>query len=631
MNTMKIKNVCLLATFLAIGWLFAACSSDSEDVVTQEELVLGDIIKAQFSVSIPMQTNGGSTRMSGDAVQSAESIEKFRGINKIKMFPSAVTPAVFNTSSLIGKNITLTNVLIPYMSTGVDNYIPEKNLLKESKSVVYGDVQLQIGTRTFLFYGKAIGLGKQPDEVLTEYTPQDYFKNGHLDVTGMGDANDPPTNVSGFTFSPKSITTDTKSNAKRLAICKYLNSIAAAKVTTTDAGVEKVVEEWSKSENKGYKKLYDSFISMKAGSSTNLQVLIKDLYNSLKDNLDLLPKAICDSIKNKDYVDENTLNFKDNIKGYPSESDHLPDGAAVLTHDPSSGFSYVENSDNYAGFNVSSITQYAYPASLYYWGKTGIYTSEKFQEEFFTPEMTWDDNETTGIFTHYDKESTSISNKTRSIVLIEPVNYAVGRLDISVSTSAESLEHNAVSQGYKTKDYPNVSPSNIKLTGVLIGGQKNVGWNFEPKNGSEYIIYDNIQESVNAEGLALSTGLEDYINHTLVLETSGGTDTEEESVKVALEFVNNGTDFIGINGIVATGTKFYLVADLDVSKVSDTEKAKTGGKVFKQDYKTLAQFNIANLTKAYNTIPDLRNPKVELGLSVNLEWQTGITFTHTFN
>ncbi|MBQ3925653.1 MAG: hypothetical protein II706_01560, partial [Bacteroidaceae bacterium] len=258
MNTMKIKNVCLLATFLAIGWLFAACSSDSEDVVTQEELVLGDIIKAQFSVSIPMQTNGGSTRMSGDAVQSAENIEKFRGINKIKMFPSAVTPAVFNTSSLIGKNITLTNVLIPYMSTGVDNYIPEKNLLKESKSVVYGDVQLQIGTRTFLFYGKAIGLGKEPDEVLTEYTPQDYFKNGHLDVTGMGDANDPPTNVSGFTFSPKSITTATKSDAKRLAICKYLNSIAAAKVTTTDAGVEKVVEEWSKSENKGYKKLYDS-------------------------------------------------------------------------------------------------------------------------------------------------------------------------------------------------------------------------------------------------------------------------------------------------------------------------------------------------------------------------------------
>ena len=27
----------------------------------------------------------------------------------------------------------------------------------------------------------------------------------------------------------------------------------------------------------------------------------------------------------------------------------------------------------------------------------------QFQEEFFTPEMTWDDNETTGIFTHYDK------------------------------------------------------------------------------------------------------------------------------------------------------------------------------------------------------------------------------------
>jgi hypothetical protein len=64
--------------------------------------------------------------------------------------------------------------------------------------------------------------------------------------------------------------------------------------------------------------------------------------------------------------------------------------------------------------------------------------------------------------------------------------------------------------------------------------------------------------------------------------------------------------------------------------------------VFKQDYKTIATFKIgqgtadtnndgksdtpAGLANAYNTIPDLRTPKMELGLSVNLTWQSGLTF-----
>lgn len=626
----KIKKYVLLFAGLVTAFTgFTSCKSDALDEIdSNEQETLGEVIKAQFTVSIPMQSNGKATRMSGDAVQLAETPEKFRGINNIKLFPSSVLPGSFSESSLLGKNITLTKILVPAYSTGVVNYIPGQHLLDKSKSVLYGDVQLQIGTRTFLFYGKAIGLGKEATEVLTEYTADDYFKNGHLDVAGLDGT---PTNVSGFKFSPKAITTSTKSDAKRKAICTYLNTIAAAAVTGG--------ETWATSTNTGYKKLYDNFVGMKAGSSDNLQVAIKDLYDSFKDNNSDLPKAICAAIKNTTYVDETTLAFKDNISGYPSISDNLPDGAAVLSHN-SSGFSYIETSDNYSGFNVSSITQYAYPASLYYWGKSGIYTSESLQQIYYTADMTWDDNETTGIFTHYDKTSNSISSKTRSVILVEPVQYGVGRLDISVSLATglnaddACLAHNAVANGYNVEDYPAVTPSNIKLTGVLIGGQKNVGWDFVPIAGDEFIVYDNIEKSVAAGGLALSSGLEDYINYTLVLETPGkdesDTSAPEESVKVALEFVNNGTtDFVGIDGIVAKGTKFYLVGDLDVSKVGD-EKSKTNGKVFKQDFKTRAQFIISNLTKAYNTIPDLRNPKVELGLSVNLKWQEGITFQHTF-
>ena len=40
----------------------------------------------------------------------------------------------------------------------------------------------------------------------------------------------------------------------------------------------------------------------------------------------------------------------------------------------------------------------------------------------------------------------------------------------------------------------------------------------------------------------------------------------------------------------------------------------------------MAKFTINSLKSATITIPDLRNPAVELGLSVDLEWKKGIDF-----
>jgi hypothetical protein len=43
---------------------------------------------------------------------------------------------------------------------------------------------------------------------------------------------------------------------------------------------------------------------------------------------------------------------------------------------------------------------------------------------------------------------------------------------------------------------------------------------------------------------------------------------------------------------------------------------------------TSATFKIGanSLKSAYTTIPDLRASQISLGLSVNLEWQTGLSF-----
>ena len=101
---------------------------------------------------------------------------------------------------------------------------------------------------------------------------------------------------------------------------------------------------------------------------------------------------------------------------------------------------------------------------------------------------------------------------------------------------------------------------------------------------------------------------------TLTLASNKG-----ESVKFALELVNNtGKAFTGIDGMIPNGAKFYLIGQLD------PKSGKANNRVFEQAYNTKANVTINSLSRAYNGIPDLENPKLELGLSVKLEWTEGL-------
>ena len=125
-------------------------------------------------------------------------------------------------------------------------------------------------------------------------------------------------------------------------------------------------------------------------------------------------------------------------------------------------------------------------------------------------------------------------------------------------------------------------------------------------------IYDkNVKDGIYAASTAASSP-----NYTLVLETSPGV-----SIHVALEFVNSGaTSFEGADGTVNVGDKFYLIATLNPSTAGD--------KVFTQDFTTTANFSLLvdALKRAYNGLPDLRTPQMELGLSVDLSWRQGTIF-----
>jgi hypothetical protein len=176
----------------------------------------------------------------------------------------------------------------------------------------------------------------------------------------------------------------------------------------------------------------------------------------------------------------------------------------------------------------------------------------------------------------------------------------------------------------------------FQVTGVLIGSQKAVEYNFEPyASSTPWTLYDNIQKSQSGTTLTATTDAS-AVNYTLALETAAS-----EAIKVAVELINKGNSFQGADGLVPAGCKFYLVATLtptDNTTAGETVSGSTstGNKVFKQDYKTIANFTIVQGTSgantkglgaAYNTIPDLRSPELELGLSVDLTWQAGLSFT----
>ena len=625
----KKKYLLMFVATIAASFGFTACSSENDVISPEQQQTLGEAIKAQFTISIPTEAKG-MTRQSSTIVNADGSIGNFRGITFIKLYPSSLTVSDFDAASTIGKNTALTNLIIPATSArvAVSNYIPKDKLTSANNSVLYGDVQMRIGTKSFLFYGMAIGktesgTAKAWNATEESYTQKERFINGFLAQNGLVEE---PANVSGISFSPVAITTSSKSDAKRTAIISYLNAIA----NTTG---------WSASTDGGLQAQRTAFTGMTAGSSTNLEIVIRDLYFAMKSNTDAVSQAICSSIKDTEvstgvkYVtideDAKTLTFNAAIDGYPSVSDGLPDGAAVLSWADASGFSYTTQRVSTSDMAITNLESYVYPACLYYWGKSDILTSRESQLDLYKTKS-WDEI-VTAFGTDAVKEGNAISSRTRSVVLKDPVQYAVGRLDISVKATASgsTTPYTLTDAGTGTEAI-SVDVSKLKLTGILIGGQKSVDWKFEPTGNAEYTIYDNIKESNNAAGLGIkisnASDADAIINHTLVLESSGKVGDVDDKVKVALEFENNDKEFLGATGIVPPNTKFYLVGELDAKKVEADEYNKTGGKVFKQDYVTIAKFTVNSLKSAINTIPDLRNPQVELGLSVNLSWKEGISF-----
>ncbi len=576
----------------AIALSMAACSSDDEVMQNPEEL---GAVKTEFNIAIPGNVK---TRMT-DAITQAQDAPVFRGMESIVLIPFGKGGAIVDSDVRLGENIVLgTNGAVPTITA--DNTISSLN--EGNNSQYYKDVTVPIGTRSFLFYGVA------PETTATAPATNNEV-NGKLVLSGT-DGNTPAS----IKADLQKIYTGT-TDGMATALVNYLTAIANAKdATNTDA-------DWSQNTNM-YNALRAEFLKMRAGSSANVQALVQDLYTQLADAENPTATAIKTAILTK--AEANTAgvltfdpslgDLTDVTKCYPSKI-YLPDGAAVVSwNNDSKAFEIQTSPLNQLGVNVSKLDAYTYPASLYYRVNSQIKTDEVTHAADYTSTTTWAGEG--GLLSKYAHDNGTVAVNTKSIAIKDQIQYAVARLDLKVKAPSATLQDNE--DANKT-----VGTQNFRVTGVLVGGQKQVDFQFKPIGTDEFTIYDNqvpadmyLKEATSSDGLV--------VNRTLVLETAGGDD---EVVKFAIEFVNNGEDFVGADGIVPSGCKFYLLGEMDMSKIEATNKKVDG--VFVQDYYTTVVATVNNLKKAYNVVPDLRAPKLELGLSVDLTWREANTFNVT--
>ncbi|MBO7592251.1 MAG: hypothetical protein J6T00_02630 [Bacteroidaceae bacterium] len=610
-----------IALTSAIG--FTACSSD--DAATDVNPTYdGNSVKTQFTISFP--ENVAETRMTTATVQKENAIANFRGMENIVLYPFAATGAVNTdpvTSSLlkIGDAISLKSMVKPTDGT-VDNSIPAytttgTGLTAGSNSVLYNDVTIPVGTGSFLFYGKAID----------NATYTDKFYNGSLSIKNTSTATPQAVpNPENIAFELDQIyPTGTTTSTVGAALATYLTQIAQA------GGFNSETKEsaWEASDNTGLKELYTNFKSLKAGSSLTVQAVVQALYTTIKNNTDEVSVAIKNAILNADYATDNdgTLEFKSIIGNsaatyFPGDV-NLPDGAAILTYNDDTN-TFSQNIEG--GFTSSLYTKYAdlvYPASLYYYCNSGVKTSNSSQQSLYDGTKTW--GQITGNEAY---NANAVGTSTRSVAIIDPIQYAVGRMDMQVTKLPAATLYDRKGNAYDASN-------GFTVTGVLIGGQKQVGFDFKTNaSATEKTIYDNITKSQPATTMNVTASAASPLNYTLALET-----VKDVEVYVAVEFVNNGADFEGADGVIPAGCKFYLVGKLTPSSGTGYD-ADTMNQVFKQDYITTANFSITQgtfeatnnqgLGAAHNTIPDLRTPQLELGLSVDLTWQSGLSFNVEF-
>lgn len=604
MNMMK-KYLFMLAAIFAATATFTACSSEEDVVSSSEE---NGVVKAEFTISFPQQM-GGFTRQSLAVVQGQET-PVFRGIQNIELRPFSVVPDAVSASTPLPSTISLGTTDPGASGWTLDNSAMTTLTYANNevhKSHLYKDIEIAIGTRSFMFHGVAI-----PE------TTGGAAVNGSLT---RSDENSFST-LADITYSPTQIYSAGTIDGEASDIADYLTAIANAGV-----GGETTLT------------LFPNFKNINTGSWNSVKAAVQQVYSQVYKNAATgnLQEAIVNAIIGtsgqyaSDPSKSGTLTFS-TAYSYP-QNIYLPDGAAYVEWDNTNSKFVVLTNDN-MGKNIATLDTYAFPAALYYYGLSDIKTAAAPMQTKYDATKTWQQ-----ILAEYDAETlegkgTVVQSTTQSIAIVKEIQYAVGRLDVTVSTEGNSYLYDKENNKIDIAASTTAETTTFPITGIIVANQRPVDYKFEASGSTEYTVYDS-QVTENVPCL-FPNSKDSYPGtrktHTLVLQTLDVAESADNSkVRIAVEFLNNsGKTIVGKEGVlIYPKTKFYLIGVLDPSKNTSqhytTESSPLIKKAFVKDYVTTAQFVVKSFQNAYNMLPDMRSPKLEIGMSVDLTWNTGIT------
>ena len=538
-----IKNI---TYYLLLGMITISCST-SDDILGQ----LDDTTQPQ-ATQVDLLVNVGSRAQSTpQALTRSHRAPTFSAMDLLVAIPFHTNGAEVTASDnplidLVGANET-TNRVVSH-----NTYYVER-------------CHLMTGTDRMLVYGKA-----------TKSSPTNPAVDGELSALP-----DIRKNTADIQFSLTSIRESTEAPAEANALANYMTTIA----NTTG---------WSTTPNPTLKSYYLDFIrigsegaGLMSGAAANIKAFVAAL-RALLTGSDALSTAIKANIDANSSIASNT---------YP-QSLGLPDGAAAIRW---TGSQFEVKTTTTQLDNINGINRYTYPAELMFFVDSPIRTSAKevAKEDYQTTDQLW----SAFLNTHYNGP-TAVNSDTKAVAVENPIQYGVGRLDLTLTTMSAPL------MDAKDEVVPDATMTTMPLTGVIIGGQHTVGFNMKPQGEQTDIdgrfIYETTVDKTNYT-------TQGYKTSTLVLQSY-----DNEKVPVILEFENNtGQAFTGKDGTVYAGARFYLIALIDPAGQGTGAYAN---RVFTQDYITTMSMRVTSLAKAYTCMPDLLAPRLEVGVQVVTKW-----------
>ena len=203
------------------------------------------------------------------------------------------------------------------------------------------------------------------------------------------------------------------------------------------------------------------------------------------------------------------------------------------------------------------------------------------------------------------------------IALKDQIKFAVGKLNLNFTVDKNG--DGSISGADDPNFTSTFTKTDLKVVGIFLNNQKQVGWDFLAGSETAGVAYDNIPAS----------DVEEEISSMLAFATP-----TNRKVKIALEIQNiSENSFKGLNGgIIPAGATFYVVGEIDPttgSLAGGSEQPENYPAVFTPDYETTVNVNLTSLEEAYNTVPDLNAANLEFALSVDLNWTSGYTFDVT--